>query len=355
MEHHHTREKYRSPLIATDIIIRPRADPASGIVIIERKNLPYGIALPGGMAEHGLTLVQNAIKEAKEETNLEVAIDTPGRPFLESSHPSRDTRDHVISITYTGVGTGTVQGGDDAKNARVYSVPELKELVFYHGLEFDHNEVVGLYLREKGLLVDASDGHFSRLGMIGRFRPVHNDHATLLRKACDLADNVIIGIGSTNKYDARNPFTPQETREMIQAVLAPRTNYEFRFIPDFGDQDEYRNGQRWTDEVAAQFGSLDAFLTGNPYVAELVGSQYRVLHPMEILGPTVRPRIKGSMMRDVLRTEGYAADLPPEVNRYLAEHHIIDRFRHEFGMATPGNRPVPETLDGERERVRGGA
>ena len=69
------------PLMATDIIIEYNDGKKEGIVLIERKYPPYGRALPGGHWEEGLTLGQNAAKEAIEETGLEVRIENPDMPF----------------------------------------------------------------------------------------------------------------------------------------------------------------------------------------------------------------------------------------------------------------------------------
>jgi 8-oxo-dGTP diphosphatase len=134
-------KKYRNPVPATDIIIEYN----NGIVLIERKNPPLGLAIPGGFAEHGLTLEENAVKEAKEETGLDVVIENMGRPFV-FSNPDRDPRGHILSIAYFGKGYGDLRAGDDAKKARVYSMQEIAELIEANKLVFDHGEILKTYL-----------------------------------------------------------------------------------------------------------------------------------------------------------------------------------------------------------------
>mgnify|MGYP002750839863 CR=1 FL=1 len=56
---------------------------------------------------------------------------------------------------------------------------------------------------------------FERIGMVARWRPVHLGHAPILRALCDRATHALIGIGSSNRYDFRNPFTLEETIDMI--------------------------------------------------------------------------------------------------------------------------------------------
>jgi ADP-ribose pyrophosphatase YjhB (NUDIX family) len=124
-------EKFRNPFPATDIIIEYAADNKRGIVLIDRKNIPYGLALPGGFAEYGLSLEENAIKEAKEETGLEVIIENPEHPLCVHSKPGRDPRAHIISITYIAKGYGQLMPDEkeDAKEAILYTIPELKKLI----------------------------------------------------------------------------------------------------------------------------------------------------------------------------------------------------------------------------------
>ncbi len=153
------RKEYKGPYSATDIIIRytqhfPWNDYElgckSGIILIERKNYPHGLALPGGMAER-ITYVENAIKEAKEETGLDVVIDEPyHRPFSVLSDINQDPRAHISSICYTGVGYGVLRAGDDAKKADLYTFGEVTELLgqperwaFIH-----HQEIIRLYVED---------------------------------------------------------------------------------------------------------------------------------------------------------------------------------------------------------------
>lgn len=104
--------RHGTPRMATDIIIQYQG----GIVLIERKFKPYGWALPGGMFEKGLTGPENAVKEAKEETHLDVDI----VGLMEArTDPARDPRDHIVSLAYVAKGQGNLKADDDAKNSMV--------------------------------------------------------------------------------------------------------------------------------------------------------------------------------------------------------------------------------------------
>jgi ADP-ribose pyrophosphatase YjhB (NUDIX family) len=124
----------KSPLVATDCIIRYQG----GIVLVERKYPPPGWAIPGGMVEIGETVEQAVRREMKEETNLELEN---LKLFGVYSDPKRDPRFHVISIVYTADGVGELQGGDDARLARVFKLDELPEEI-----PFDHREIITDYI-----------------------------------------------------------------------------------------------------------------------------------------------------------------------------------------------------------------
>lgn len=58
--------------------------------------------------------------------------------------------------------------------------------------------------------------------LVGRFQPYHLGHKDLIRQALNVADNVLILIGSTEQArSARNPFTFEERKRMIQEDWNP--------------------------------------------------------------------------------------------------------------------------------------
>jgi 8-oxo-dGTP diphosphatase len=128
---------YQNPVPTVDIIIEIE----NGIVLIERKNEPLGWALPGGFVDYGETLEDAAVREAREETSLEV-----GNLRLVGcySAPDRDPRHHNISTVYAATGSGTPHAADDAGNLAVFPLNSLPET-----LCFDHRKIVSDYKRLK--------------------------------------------------------------------------------------------------------------------------------------------------------------------------------------------------------------
>jgi 8-oxo-dGTP diphosphatase len=123
-----------TPFVTTDIIIRH----SQGIVLIERKNEPYGWALPGGFVEVGESLEDAACREAEEETSLEIELI---EQFYAYSKPDRDARFHSITVVYiANAGSGILKAGDDAKKTKVFSETTLPDHI-----AFDHRQIITDY------------------------------------------------------------------------------------------------------------------------------------------------------------------------------------------------------------------
>jgi nicotinamide-nucleotide adenylyltransferase len=150
-----------------------------------------------------------------------------------------------------------------------------------------------------------------------------------LRALCDRSTRALIGIGSSNRYDLRNPFTVEETIDMIRLVLVGRDNYTLVPVPDLDD------GPRWRVMLVDLFGSLDLFVTDNPYVASLLAADYRIIRPVELVPEDERTPIDGTMVRREMARGGAWRDLVPrEVADYIAAGRLDERFRREFGLQT---------------------
>jgi 8-oxo-dGTP diphosphatase len=117
-----------TPLLAVDAVIFY----AGGIVLIQRDNPPFAgsYALPGGFVEIGETVEAAAVREAREETGLDIEL--LGLVGIYSD-PARDPRGHVVSIAFLALGRGDLLAGSDARAAQIFSLHSLPELAFDHG------------------------------------------------------------------------------------------------------------------------------------------------------------------------------------------------------------------------------
>ncbi|MCX6707975.1 MAG: adenylyltransferase/cytidyltransferase family protein [Candidatus Woesearchaeota archaeon] len=173
-----------------------------------------------------------------------------------------------------------------------------------------------------------TDKKFGRVGLVARFKPVHIGHAALLESICEDAEEVIIGIGSSNKYNPRNPFTVEETKDMIELVVKPKfSNYKIIEVPDFGD------GPKWKEYVAQSYGPLDYFVTDNNYVKTLLEKDYRMIEPHRVIPACKHAPICASMVREEMARYGdWKSLVPSAVAEYLGNNGLVERFRKEFGL-----------------------
>ena len=120
----------KTPLLAADIIIELHDRPGRPIVLIERKHEPLGWALPGGFVEVGESVETAAVREAAEETNLEISLVALLGVY---SDPDRDPRGHTASVVYVASSAGDPVAMDDAAAVRVYDPDNLpRQLAFDH-------------------------------------------------------------------------------------------------------------------------------------------------------------------------------------------------------------------------------
>jgi 8-oxo-dGTP diphosphatase len=134
------KQNPRNPYLTVDIII----EIDKGIVLIERKNRPYGWALPGGFVDYGESLENASIREAKEETSLDVDLI---EQFHSYSEPLRDPRFHTVSVVFIAKGKGVLKAEDDAKNAGIFTQDSLP-----NDIVFDHRKILDHYFQyQKGI------------------------------------------------------------------------------------------------------------------------------------------------------------------------------------------------------------
>lgn len=133
--------QYKNPVPTVDIIIEIKSSGETGIVLISRKNPPLGWAIPGGFVDYGETLEDAALREAKEETSLDVKLI---RQFHTYSDPSRDPRGHTISTVFIAEAEGTPVGCDDAAEAGIFPLDSIPEK-----MAFDHKTIILDYINKK--------------------------------------------------------------------------------------------------------------------------------------------------------------------------------------------------------------
>ena len=131
-------EVYQNPIPTVDVIIEIGS---KGVVLIKRKNPPYGWAIPGGFVDYGESLEQAAVREAKEETSLNVKL---VRQFHTYSDPKRDPRHHSISTVYIAKAKGIPKAKDDALETGIFDQTNLPDEI-----AFDHRLILKEYFNPR--------------------------------------------------------------------------------------------------------------------------------------------------------------------------------------------------------------
>jgi 8-oxo-dGTP diphosphatase len=127
--------KYKNPSLTADIFIY---DDELNFILIKRKNEPFKDcwALPGGFVEYGETVESAAIREAKEETSIDVELESLVNVY---SKPDRDPRGHTVTVVYIAKGDfNTKKADSDAKDIGIFSKDELDTLE----IAFDHKKII---------------------------------------------------------------------------------------------------------------------------------------------------------------------------------------------------------------------
>jgi ADP-ribose pyrophosphatase YjhB (NUDIX family) len=144
-------KRYRNPFPTVDVIIEMKGNldetaggiperPKRGILLIKRKNPPIGWALPGGFVDYGESLEAAAVREAREETSLDVERLHQLGAY---SDPARDPRHHTITVVFVAQAEGEPKAADDAREIGIFDRNSLPEQ-----LVFDHRKILEDYFSQ---------------------------------------------------------------------------------------------------------------------------------------------------------------------------------------------------------------
>lgn len=131
---------YMNPTPAVAVILQKDRQ----VVLVKRKYPPHQGAwsLPAGFMEYNETTEETAVREAKEETNLDIKITS----LYDVLPGFDDPRVHVVLIVYRAeIVNGQLRPGDDASEVRYFPLEALPR-----GIAFSaHRKVLARLLAEE--------------------------------------------------------------------------------------------------------------------------------------------------------------------------------------------------------------
>lgn len=136
--------EYKNPSLTVDMfIVNENSNNNENIddkefILIKRKNSPYKDywALPGGFVDYGESTESADIREAKEETSIDIRLI---KLFNVYSEPNRDPRTHTVTVVYLAKGDlNQMKADDDAKEIEIFSFKDLNLI----DLAFDHDDIL---------------------------------------------------------------------------------------------------------------------------------------------------------------------------------------------------------------------
>lgn len=135
----HNEKKW--PSLTVDIVM---FTPEGKLILIQRGHYPLGVALPGWFVDIGESCSEAAVREASEETGLQIRT----RKLLgEWSDPDRDPRAHNVTLAYLSeIVGGQLNAGDDAKEIVLLDPKDLVTVKFAFP---DHKEIIEAALESR--------------------------------------------------------------------------------------------------------------------------------------------------------------------------------------------------------------
>ena len=149
--------------------------------------------------------------------------------------------------------------------------------------------------------------------LIGRFQPFHLGHLDAVLFGLSRAENLFIGIGSSNKSnERRNPFSAEERTEMIISSIESSMIDRLKIF-DIPDVD---NHEKWTFEIDQIVPKYDVVFSNDEFTKTLFGKR-----GIDVITVTLKEREKfsGTNIRQLITDNENWHDLVPKGTQSVLE------------------------------------
>ena len=158
---------------------------------------------------------------------------------------------------------------------------------------------------------------------IGRFQPVHKGHLLVIKEILESCDEIIIGIGSSEKANVRdNPFLFQERKEMLEISLteANISNYKIIPVPDVG------NDTLWIGQIIKNAPKFEVIYTNNEWTKKCFEKKGIEARETAYFEPYNGSDIRLKIGRD----EPWQDLVPPAAISYIEKINGITRIKQSL-------------------------
>jgi len=170
---------------------------------------------------------------------------------------------------------------------------------------------------------------------IMRAKPPHKNHIAMLEALCQKSQYLTVNIGSANKLDSKNPFYPEETRDMISLGLKDYDNFNVIPIPDFNDDNE------WGDYLLNKNKDFTEFICNNGWVTGILEErqylngkkQFDIISPDHILPEKdmiyeIGIYISATVVRRaIVNNDNWERFLLPPIADYIKKNGLVERVK----------------------------
>jgi len=145
---------------------------------------------------------------------------------------------------------------------------------------------------------------------IGRFQPFHKGHLYSLKKCFELADQVIVGIGSSQESGTENnPWDFEARKAMIESLDLQGDSLKVVALPDYPDDEV------WLKEVKERVGNFNVVVSNNEWVLSIMQKagyktvETGLFNREELEGVKIRVLMRAGDMNWKLRVPKEVAEL----------------------------------------------
>lgn len=158
---------------------------------------------------------------------------------------------------------------------------------------------------------------------IGRFQPFHNAHLIDIRKILKEVDEVIIAIGSSQgKNTLENPFSYNERKRMIEAVLKNNKikSYKIFPIPDIP------NDRKWVGYIRKKLPKYYFVYSGNPWTLRCFKK-----HDFNVKKIRLIKGISSTLIRNLIsKNKNWENLVPKEIADYIVKIKGVERVKNIY-------------------------